>query len=166
MIQKDSVVGITYILTNNAGVELDQADKNDPFYYLHGASNIVPGLEEKLEGLKAGDKTKVVVAAADGYGEINPNLKIKVGRDAFPTGTEIEVGMQFAADVGSGQPMPFTVETVSGDDIFLDGNHPLAGETLNFDVEVVSVRAATDEELSHGHAHGAEGHPHDHSQDH
>jgi FKBP-type peptidyl-prolyl cis-trans isomerase SlyD len=160
MIQKDSVVGITYVLTNNAGVELDQADKNDPFYYLHGASNIVPGLEDELEGLKVGDKRKVAVAPELGYGEINPNLKIKVGRNAFPAGTEIEVGMQFAADVGAGQPMPFTVEKVEGDDIFLDGNHPLAGETLNFDVEVVSVRQATADELSHGHAHGPDGHAH------
>jgi len=157
-IQKDSVVGISYVLTNNAGMELDQASASDPFFYLHGASNIVPGLEEKLEGLKVGDKRQVSVDPIDGYGEINPALKIKVGRDAFPSGTEIEVGMQFAADVGNGQPMPFTVENVDGDEIFLDGNHPLAGETLNFDVEVLSVRQATDDELSHGHAHGPEGH--------
>ncbi|MEO5668752.1 MAG: FKBP-type peptidyl-prolyl cis-trans isomerase, partial [Bdellovibrionota bacterium] len=123
-IQKDSIVGISYVLTNNAGMELDQADRNDPFFYLHGASNIVPGLENELEGLKAGDKRKVSVKPEEGYGEINPNLKIKVERNAFPDGTEIEVGMQFAADVGNGQPMPFTVINVEGDDIFLDGNHP------------------------------------------
>ncbi len=157
-IQKDSVVGISYILTNNAGEQLDQADRNDPFFYLHGASNIVPGLEDQLEGLKVGDKRKVLVKPEEGYGEINPNLKIKVGRNAFPEGTEIEVGMQFAADVGNGQPLPFTVETVEGDEISLDGNHPLAGVTLNFDVEVLSVRQATDDELSHGHAHGPDGH--------
>ena len=157
-IKKDSVVGISYVLKNNAGVELDQADRNDPFFYLHGASNIVPGLEDELEGLKVGDMRKVSVSPELGYGEINPNLKITVERNAFPEGTEIEVGMQFAADVGNGQPLPFTVETVEGDEISLDGNHPLAGVTLNFDVEVLSVRQATDDELSHGHAHGPDGH--------
>lgn len=160
MIQKDSVVGISYVLTNNAGAELDKAEMSDPFFYLHGASNIVPGLEEELEGLKAGDKKKVSVSPELGYGELNPALKIKVGRDAFPEDAEIAEGMQFAADVGAGQPLPFTVERVEGNDIFLDGNHPLAGETLHFDVEVVSVREATAEELSHGHAHGPGGHHH------
>ncbi len=158
MIQKDSVVGITYILRNGAGEELDQADRNDPFYYLHGANNIVPGLEEELEGLAVGSKKSVAVSPDKGYGEVNPNLKIKVGRNAFPAGTDIEAGMQFAADIGSGQPLPFTVERVQGDDIYLDGNHPLAGETLHFEVEVVSVRPATSEELDHGHAHGPDGH--------
>lgn len=158
MIQKDSVVGISYILTNTAGAELDKADRSDPFFYLHGASNIVPGLEDELEGLKTGDKKKVSVSPELGYGELNPNLKIKVGRDAFPADAEIAAGMQFAADVGAGQPMPFTVERIEGDDIFLDGNHPLAGETLHFEVEIMSVRAATEEELDHGHAHGPGGH--------
>lgn len=157
MITKDTVVGLSYVLTSSTGEQLDKADKNDPFYYLHGANNIVPGLENEIEGLKIGDKKNVVVSPEDGYGEINPNLKIKVGKDAFPENTEISVGMQFAADVGSGQPMPFTVEKVAGDDIFLDGNHPLAGETLNFAIEVLSIRTATSDELAHGHSHGADG---------
>jgi FKBP-type peptidyl-prolyl cis-trans isomerase SlyD len=154
MITKNTVVGLSYILTSSSGEQLDRADKSDPFYYLHGADNIIPGLEEQLEGLKVGDKKKVSVAPEMGYGEVNPNLKIKVGRNAFPEGSDIAVGMQFAADVGSGQPMSFTVEQVIGDDIFLDGNHPLAGQVLHFDVEVLSVRKATAEEIEHGHAHG------------
>ena len=158
MIAKDTVVGLTYVLTGSSGEQLDMADKNDPFYYLHGADNNVPGLENELEGLKVGDKKKVSVAPELGYGEMNPALKIQVGRDAFPPGTEISVGMQFAADVGAGQPMPFTVEKVEGDNIFLDGNHPLAGQTLNFDVEVLSIRPATSQEVEHGHAHGPDGH--------
>jgi FKBP-type peptidyl-prolyl cis-trans isomerase SlyD len=160
MIQKDTVVGISYTLKNSSGEQLDRAEKADPFLYLHGASNIVPGLENALEGLAVGDKKEVAVQPEEGYGEINPNLKIKVDRTAFPEGTDIQEGMQFAADVGTGQPLPFIVEKVAGSEIFLDGNHPLAGEVLHFEVEVLSVRPASSEELEHGHAHGPNGHAH------
>lgn len=156
-IQDKIIVGLTYTLTNDGGETLDKADSSDPFYYLHGAQNIVPGLEEELAGLKVGDKKNVVVTPAKGYGEINDQLKIKVGKDAFPADAEINVGTQFAADVGTEQPMPFTVERIEGDEVFLDGNHPLAGQTLNFEVEIVSLRGATPEELDHGHAHGPDG---------
>jgi len=157
MIEKDTVVGLHYVLTSSKGEQLDKADKADPFYYLHGADNIVPGLETELVGLKVGDSKKVTVSPELGYGELNPALKIQVARNAFPDGAEIAEGMQFAADVGQGQPMPFVVEKVAGDEVFLDGNHPLAGQTLHFDVEVLSVRKATSEELEHGHAHGPDG---------
>ena len=156
-IQDKLVVGLSYILKNKDGETLDTAETADPFYYLHGADNIVPGLEEELVGLKVGDKKSVEVAAAKGYGEINDQLKIKVGKDSFPADTEVEPGMQFAADVGTGQPLPFTVEKVEGEDIFLDGNHPLAGQSLHFEVEVMSIRAANKEEEEHGHPHGPDG---------
>lgn len=160
MIQKDVVVSLKYILKNDAGEVLDEATGLDPFFYLHGANNIVPGLEDALEGLKIGDKKNVSVSAEQGYGEHNPNLKIQVERSAFPEGTVISRGMQFAADVGMGYPIPFTVQAVEGDNIFLDGNHPLAGQTLHFEVEVLSTRAASKEELEHGHVHGPGGHHH------
>ncbi|NCN39665.1 peptidylprolyl isomerase [bacterium] len=156
-IQDKLVVGVTYILKNDNGDTLDTATSSDPFYYLHGASNIVPGLEEELTGLKVGDKKSVKVAPEKGYGEINDQLKVKVGKESFPEGTDVSPGMQFAADVGTGQPLPFTVEKVEGEEIFLDGNHPLAGQTLHFEIEVVNIRAATEDEVSHGHAHGADG---------
>ncbi len=159
-IQDKLVVGVTYILKNDSGETLDEATTADPFFYLHGANNIVPGLEEELVGLKVGDKKKVTVEAAKGYGEINDQLKIKVGKESFPEGTDIDPGMQFAADVGTGQPLPFVVEKIEGDDIYLDGNHPLAGQTLHFEVEVINIREATSDEVTHGHAHGPDGHAH------
>jgi FKBP-type peptidyl-prolyl cis-trans isomerase SlyD len=160
MIKTGKVVDLSYSLTNTQGKVIDKADKGDPFTYLHGASQIVPGLETALEGLKVGDKKKVTVAPADGYGEKNPQLKLVVTRSQFPAGMEIEMGMQFEAQSPDGHGMMFTVEGIEGDQITIDGNHPLAGETLQFDVEVLSVRDATQEEMDHGHAHGPHGHDH------
>lgn len=161
MIKSGKVVDLKYTLTSTEGEVLDQSDAANPFTYLHGADQIVPGLENALEGCKVGDKKKVTVAPAEGYGEKNPNLKLAVSRGQFPPGMEVEVGMQFEANGGAdGEGMVFTVEAIEGDKIHIDGNHPLAGETLNFDVEVLSVRDATEEELEHGHAHGPDGHHH------
>ncbi len=162
MIKEGTVVSMTYQLTNNAGEELDRADKNEPFTYLHGAGQIVPGLENALAGLLVGSKKKVTVAPADGYGELEPQLRTAATRSQFPEEQDIEVGMRFAAEDGQGNQIVFTITKIEGEDIELDGNHPLAGETLHFDVEVLAIREATAEELAHGHAHGEHGHGHDH----
>ncbi len=161
MIKQGTVVSMTYRLTNAAGEELDRADKNEPFSYLHGAGQIVPGLEKALAGALVGTQKKVVVSPEEGYGEVEERLRTSAKRNQFPPDAELTVGMRFAADDGSGQPIIFTVTELVGDDVSLDGNHPLAGETLHFDVEVVEVREATAEELQHGHAHGPGGHHHD-----
>lgn len=161
MIKEGCVVGLAYTLTNDKGEELDKADMNEPFSYLHGVGQIVPGLEEALEGLLVGAKKKVKVSPEDGYGIVEEQLRTSATRAQFPDDADLHVGMRFAADVGGGQPIVFTVTQLDGDNISLDGNHPLAGETLNFDVEVLSVREATAEEKSHGHAHGPDGHHHD-----
>lgn len=160
MIQEGKVVNLCYSLTDKEGKVLDRADKDAPFTYLHGASQIVPGLEAALEGLKVGDKKKVVVSPEQGYGENNPALKMAVSRAQFPKGMEIAVGMQFEANGGDGEGMIFTIEKVEGDQVHIDGNHPMAGVTLHFDVEVLEVREATEEEMDHGHAHGGDGHHH------
>ena len=160
MIKEGSVVSMTYRLTNTAGEELDSADKSAPFMYLHGQGQIVPGLERELEGLATGAKKQVVVAPVDGYGEFEPELQTVARRDQFPADQALEVGMRFAADVGQEQPVVFMVVEVEGEEVTLDGNHPLAGETLHFDVEILEVRDATEEELAHGHAHGPDGHHH------
>jgi len=160
-IKKGDVVSLSYRLTNDAGEELDKAEKAEPFSYLHGYGQIVPGLEQELLGLDVGAHKKVTVQPDQGYGEIEPRLRTSARRDQFPDGAEMHVGQRFAADVGTGQPIVFTVTEVNGDDVQLDGNHPLAGETLHFDVEVLEVRQATPEELAHGHAHGEDGHDHD-----
>lgn len=160
MIREGTVVSLAYRLTNDKGEELDRADENEPFSYLHGFGQIVPGLESALKGLLVGSKKQVKVSPEDGYGIVEPQLRTTASRNQFPPDADLHVGMRFAADVGGGQPVVFTVTHVAGEEISLDGNHPLAGETLNFDVEVLGIRDATDDEKSHGHAHGPDGHHH------
>jgi FKBP-type peptidyl-prolyl cis-trans isomerase SlyD len=160
MIKKNSVVNLSYSLKNSSGQELDKAGGENPFAYLHGVGQIVPGLENALEGLAVGDKKEVTVSPEEGYGNIVPGLAMSVERSNFPEGAEIKTGMQFMGEVGDGKQIVFTVKGVEGDQIQVDGNHPLAGETLHFAVEVMAVRDATEEELSHGHVHGEGGHSH------
>ena len=160
MIKDKTVVGINYVLTNSEGEKLDKSEENQPLVYLHGTSQIVPGLEKELAGLKVGDKKNVEVSPDQGYGEIDDKLHIKTERSFFPKDVDLAAGMDFSADVGEGKNQQFTVVKIEGDQIFLDGNHPLAGKTLHFNVEVVSIREATEEELAHGHAHGEGGHHH------
>ncbi len=158
-IAEKSVVSIHYTLTNAEGNVLDSSEGQDPLAYLHGASNIIPGLENALVGKSVGDSLKVTVEPEEGYGPVRDELVQDVDRSAFSGIESIEIGMQFMAQTPWGE-QPVTVVKVEGDNITLDGNHPLAGQTLTFDVEVVEVRAATDEEVEHGHAHGAGGHHH------
>lgn len=153
------VVLMHYTLTNNAGEVLDSSQGNDPLAYLHGGGNIIPGLEKALLGKQAGDKLTVKVAPADGYGERNDEMIQQVPRRAFQGIKDIEPGMSFQAQGPQG-PMRVTVTRVAGDMVTVDGNHPLAGEELTFDVEITEVRAATAEEMQHGHVHGAGGHQH------
>jgi len=158
-VAENSVVLIHYTLTNDQGEVLDSSSGGEPLAYLHGSGNIIPGLEKALEGKQAGDKLVVKVAPADGYGERNDSLIQQVPKRAFQGVAQIQPGMSFTAQSSQG-PMQVTVTAVAGDMVTVDGNHPLAGETLNFDVEVTEVRKATLEELSHGHVHGPGGHHH------
>jgi FKBP-type peptidyl-prolyl cis-trans isomerase SlyD len=162
MIKDGCVVSMTYQLTNKAGEELDRADKGDPFSYLHGHGQIVPGLEKALAGMLVGSTKQVTVPPAEGYGDVEPGLRTKASKKQFPADAKLEVGMRFAADDGGGHPVVFMITEIKGDEISLDGNHPLAGETLHFHVEIMAIREATPEELAHGHAHGAHGQGHDH----
>jgi len=168
-IQDGKVVELSYELRNAKGEVLDKSTAKDPFNYLHGSQQIVEGLEAALLGLKIGDKRKVSVPPALGYGELNPELKIMVDRSQFPTGADVEQGMRFRANSPEGEDMVFVVEKIVGEEIHIDGNHELAGQVLNFDVEVLGMRDATEEEKEHGHAHGPHGHGHghdDHGHDH
>lgn len=160
MIANKKVVTMSYTLRDDKGTELDSANKASPFVYMHGTGQIIPGLEEALMGLKAGDKKDVTIAPADAYGEIEDQLKITVQRSMFPPYEILNEGMQFAADVGNGERRVFRIEKIDGDNIQVDGNHPLAGQTLHFQVEIQDVRDATQEEMEHGHAHGPGGHHH------
>lgn len=158
-IAQNSVVAFHYTLTNDAGEVLDSSEGREPLTYLHGAGNIIPGLEKELEGRTAGDKLTATVSPAEGYGEKQPQLIQEVPRDAFQGVDGIQPGMQFQAQTQGG-PLMVTVTKVEGDVVTVDGNHPLAGQTLNFDVEIASVREASQEEIEHGHVHGEGGHHH------
>lgn len=158
-ISQNKVASIEYTLTDDSGEVLDTSVGGEPLAYIHGMGNIIPGLEEALEGKEAGDSLKVSVAPEDGYGEQNDALVQQVPREMFQGVDEIEIGMQFHAQTAQGLTV-ITVTEVAQELITVDGNHPLAGKTLHFDVKVVDVRDATEEELEHGHAHGAGGHHH------
>lgn len=158
-IAQDSVALIDYTLTNDAGEVIDSSNGGEPLAYLHGHQNIIPGLEKALLGKTVGDSLKVSIAPAEGYGEVNPSLVENVPSNLFQGVEQIEVGMQFHAQTGGGMQV-ITVTAVEGDTVTVDGNHPLAGQTLHFDVTVKEVRVASQEELDHGHVHGAGGHHH------
>ncbi|HEY4612916.1 MAG TPA: peptidylprolyl isomerase, partial [Bacteroidota bacterium] len=134
----------------------DSSEGQEPLTYLHGAGNIIPGLENTLEGKKIGDAVKVSVAPGEGYGEWDKQKIAEVPKKQFAGVGKLEVGMQFTADSNNGEQI-VTITKIAGDKVTVDANHPLAGKTLNFDVKVVEVRAATAEELSHGHVHGPGG---------
>ena len=159
-IKHNSAVSFHYPLTDDNGQQLDSSDGREPLAYLHGAGNIIPGLENALEGKSTGDKMMVAVTAAEGYGEVQPALIQEVPRGSFEGVENIEVGMQFEAQTGNGDSVPVTVTAVTDESITVDGNHPLAGKNLNFDVSIEEVRDASQEELDHGHVHGPGGHNH------
>ncbi|MEQ1529641.1 MAG: peptidylprolyl isomerase [Methylococcales bacterium] len=147
-------VSIHYTLTNDAGEVIDSSDDGDALVYLHGAGNIISGLESALHGKAQGEKFSVRIEAADAYGDFMDDRVQVISRDMFEGVDNVEVGMQFHADVSSG-PGVITVIAVDGEEITIDGNHPLAGVPLTFAVEVVDIRPASQEEISHGHIHGA-----------
>jgi FKBP-type peptidyl-prolyl cis-trans isomerase SlyD len=154
------VVTINYTLKDNDDNILDKSDDSS-FCYLHGASNIIPGLEGALTGKSSGDQVSVSIDPEQGYGVREEARIQEVPRGAFPPDTAIEPGMQFHAEGPEGQALMVTVATVSDDAVTVDGNHPLAGVTLNFDVTIADIREASAEELEHGHVHGPQGHQHD-----
>jgi len=153
-------VSIHYILTNDAGEQLDSSRNEDPMVYLHGSGQIIPGLESALAGKTVGEKFKVTVSPEDAYGEQRDDMFQVVPKSMFKDMGELEVGMQFHADASQGVNV-VTVSKIDGEDVTIDGNHPLAGEALTFDVEVMDMRPATDDEIKHQHIHG-EGCDHDH----
>jgi len=160
-IVKNSIATLHYTLKDDAGEILDVADENNPFLYMHGVGGMIPGLEKELENREVGDKVVVSVAPADAYGERNPKLTQDVPREMFGNipDEDMVVGAQFQAQTDQGVEI-ITVASIEGDTIKIDGNHPMAGETLHFDVDVIAVRDATEEEISHGHPHGPDGQQH------
>ena len=158
-VQNNTVVSIHYTLTNAKGAVVDSSIEHAPLAYIQGLGHIVPGLEQAMEGKKVGDKFKVSIPPEEGYGLRDETLIDRVPKEAFQGVPEVEVGMEFYAD-GPNGPIMITVKGLDGEDVLVDGNHPLAGEVLNFEIEVTEVRAATPEEAEHGHVHGEGGHQH------
>jgi len=155
-ITKNAVVAIDYTLTSDEGEVLDTSEGHEPLVYLHGVGGIIPGLECELEGKQVGDQFQVTVAPAEGYGERDDTLEQEVARDQFEGDEDLALGMQFQVESEEG-PTVVTVIEIDDDVVTIDGNHPMAGVNLNFDVTIREVRQATDDELSHGHVHGMGG---------
>jgi FKBP-type peptidyl-prolyl cis-trans isomerase SlyD len=146
------VVSLHYTLTDDLGVRLDSSRGREPLVYLHGFGNVIPGLENALEGCEAGFSATIQVAPADGYGEYNPQAVFEAPRTQFLPGEDIQVGMQVQGE-GDRGILNFTVVGVNDQTVVLDANHPLAGKRLHFAVDVLGVREATPQELAHGHVH-------------
>lgn len=158
MVANHVVVSMEYTLTID-GKEVDSSKDSGPLEFLQGSHNIITGLESQLYGMKIGDTRRIVISPEEGYGEVDPQAMIVVPRSEFPPDMPIKVGAELYIRDEDGESFPATIAEVTPTSVKLDFNHPLAGETLHFDVEIVDLRAATPEELDHGHVHG--GHSHD-----
>lgn len=154
------VVSFHYEVRSEAGDLIDSSQGSEPMTYLEGSGQIIPGLEEELQTMKAGDKKNVKVAPEKAYGQREQEMIFDVPRSKFPPNEKVEIGMKFRAG-DPGEPSPvFTVTKVTDENVTVDGNHPLAGQALVFNVEVTGIRDATLDEIKHGHAHGKGGHHH------
>ncbi len=158
-IAANKVVTLSYTLRDDDGEIIDRSEDGSPLLYLHGARNIVPGLEEQLEGVALGESIKATVSPEKGYGHRIGEAQ-EVPRNLFPADAELTAGMQVVAHDDQGRQIPFFITGMTEETITVDPNHPLAGETLHFEVTVVALRDASDEEIEHGHPHGAGGHHH------
>jgi len=159
-LKKNQVVAIDFTLKDKDGNIIEETTKENPFMFISGTEQILPKLEENIGEMLIGSKRKVVLEPENAYGKFSDSAVQVVNRSEFPEGTELKVGMGYSADTPDGRQMPFTIKGVEGDNVTLDFNHPLAGQTLTFELELLNLRDATPEELSHGHVHGAGGHHH------
>lgn len=153
------VIGFHYTLTDKSGTVLDSSEGSDPLFFLENSQQIIPGLEKVLSIMNVGDKKKIEVRAQDAYGDVNPELVVKVKKTQFPPDAQLSVNDQFQVNNDPHSPV-FTITEIGDEEVTVDGNHPMAGKDLFFDVEITTMREATAEEVSHGHAHGAHGHGH------
>lgn len=161
MIAKNKVVSFHYTLTDDAGTMIDTSreDGREPLVMLHGNGGLIPGVEQALEGRAVGDHFQVLVKPEDGYGVRDESLSQRVPKKYFRDADKLRVGMLAVIETGQGQQQVM-VQKVGSSVIDIDGNHPLAGVTLNFDIEIMDVRDASPEEMAHGHVHGPGGHHH------
>lgn len=154
-----NVVSFHYVLTDDKGTVLDQSTGQSPLAFLEGADQIIPGLEKVIKEMQVGEQKKVHVPYQDGYGAYDQNLIFKVEKDKFPA-AEIQLGDMFTMGPDEESSRIVTVVEINGNEVVLDGNHPMAGKDLYFDINIVEKREATADEVLHGHAHGPDGHHH------
>lgn len=159
-IKPNQVITIQFQVKDEAGNVVDQTTPDNPYSFISGKGQILPKLEEAIGEMVIGSKKTIELSPEDAYGEHQQEAIQQVKRGDFPEGTDLEVGMGFVANMGDGKQLPFVISGVEGDDITIDFNHPLAGKKLSFEVELIDVRDATEEELAHGHVHGEGGHQH------
>ncbi|MDA3809324.1 MAG: peptidylprolyl isomerase [Spirochaetaceae bacterium] len=157
-IQDNLVVTINYKLTDDEGIVLDSSEGDEPMAYIHGTDSLVPGLEKAMYDKSIGDSLKVRVESADGYGEILPDLVQEMDRKDFKDMEPIEVGMEFHSQDENGEILQIEIKKIENDKVTIDANHPFAGMNLNFEIDIVDIREASEEELDHGHVH--DGHHH------
>ena len=156
-IEKNTAVTLRYKISDSLGKILEQSD--EPLAYLHGGyGNTFAKIEEALEGQEVGYRITLELQAQDAYGVRDESLLQTIPKTEFPPG--VKVGGQLRGQGEDGQAHVFTVLKVKGDKVLLDGNHPFAGKTLRFNVTIIEVRRASEEEVTHGHVHGAHGHQH------
>lgn len=160
-IGKNSIVTLNYTLKNDQGEILDES-LDDSFLYMHGAGGIISGLESQLDGKSAGEEFSAHIEPADGYGERDDSMVQVVARDMFDKEHPLKEGIQFHAESPEGDKITVTVTKIDDDKITVDGNHPLAGIALNFDIKIAAVREALEEEIEHGHVHNSDGHHNHH----
>lgn len=156
----NKVVTLNYQLSDDQGNIIQTTNGNGPFVFLSGNNQILPKLEEAIDGMIIGGKKSIELVSSDAYGDYDEKAVQQVKRQEFPEGTDLEEGMEFMAQTPDGKPVPFVIKNVKDEDVTIDFNHPLAGKNLNFNVELLDVRDATREELAHGHVHGEGGHHH------
>lgn len=159
-IEANKVVTMNFTLTDEFGNVLDSTEHGGVFTYISGTGMVLPKLEEAVNSMIIGTKKQIKLEAADAYGNYNQDAVQIVGKENFPSDFVLEVGMEYMASNPDGMQMPFIITNVEEETVTIDFNHPLAGKTLNFDLELLDVRDATPEELAHGHVHGPDGHHH------
>lgn len=163
-IASDNVVSFAYTLTDTEGNVIDKGDKEAPLTYLHGHKNLIPGMEEALEGKDVGDSFETVIPPEKAYGERDPNLDLALSKDQFPEEHQEQLapGVQFQGPhpENEDESTVYTIHQIENDKVLVSGNHPLAGMPLHFAIEILEIRDATSEELEHGHVHGPGGHEH------
>lgn len=158
-VQAGRVVAMDYTLHVD-GEKIDSSEGREPLEYLHGAGNIIPGLEREMAGMEVGESKQVVVSPADGYGESDPDAFIEIPRSEFPQDIPLELGLELQVQDPSGNPMYARIDAITDESVRLDFNHPLAGKELHFSVKIVGLREPTEEELDHGHVHSGDDHEH------